>query len=217
MEGRRMRPFAVFDRRIRGFRIVELGAAGFLLILVLVVYLAKTGAGDKREDIERAQQQIDDEQSQIRLLRAEVATLEQPERLETLSAQYLNLQPIPAQHEVTPGALADLAHPSNGPSAPAAGQAAPGAGAAGAQTAPAIAASAPAERKFVLAAATTTALAVEPARPGGDPSAAHAASAAIPASVPATKRARATPPLSIDSMIEAADSPGAGAHAEAQR
>ena len=92
-----MRPLAFFDRRVRGFRVVELGGAAVLLVLILVVYLAKTGAGGKREDIDRVQAQIDAEQTNIRLLKAEVATLEQPERLEALSARFLNLQPIPAQ------------------------------------------------------------------------------------------------------------------------
>jgi cell division protein FtsL len=104
-----MRLFGFFDRRVRGFRIVEVGALGVLLVLILAVYLAKTGAGDKRADIERVQDQIADEQSQIRILRAEVATLEQPERLEALSARYLGLAPISARREVTPEGLRDVA------------------------------------------------------------------------------------------------------------
>jgi len=46
---------------------------GVLLILILTVYLAKTGAGGKRADIDRIQKQITDEQTQVRMLRAEVA------------------------------------------------------------------------------------------------------------------------------------------------
>jgi cell division protein FtsL len=98
-----------FERRIRGFRIVELGGLGVLLVLVLSVYLSKAGAGGERADIDRVQQQIYDEQTRIRLLQAEVANLEQPERLEALSGQYLGLQPVPAKHEVEPDALPDLA------------------------------------------------------------------------------------------------------------
>ena len=104
-----MRPFAFFDRRVRGFRVVELGALGVLLVLILTVYLAKTGAGGKRADIDHIQGQIFDEQTQIRMLRAEVATLEQPERLEALSARYLGLEPVSARREVTPQALEDVA------------------------------------------------------------------------------------------------------------
>jgi cell division protein FtsL len=104
-----MKLSGVFDRRVRGFRVVELGGLGVLLVLVLAVYLSKAGAGGERADIDHVQQQITDEQTRIRLLQAEVASLEQPERLEALSSQYLGLQPIPAKHEVQPDALPDLA------------------------------------------------------------------------------------------------------------
>jgi cell division protein FtsL len=104
-----MRPFGFFDHRFRGFRVVELGGLVVLLILILTVYLAKTGAGGKRADIDRIQAQIFDEQTQIRMLRAEVATLEQPQRLEALSSRYLGLQPISARREVTPEGLQDVA------------------------------------------------------------------------------------------------------------
>jgi hypothetical protein len=107
-----MRPFAIImDRRLRGFRIVEIGAVCILMVLILVVYLAKTHAGGEGADIDRVQVQIEDEQDRIRLLRAEVANLEQPERLEALSGRYLHLQPIAAKHEVGPESLADIAHP----------------------------------------------------------------------------------------------------------
>lgn len=104
-----MRPFAFMDRRVRGFRVVEVGGLAVLLVLILAVYLAKTGAGAKRADIDHVQTQIDDEQSQIRILRAEVATLEQPERLEALSAKYLGLAPVSERREITAAALADVA------------------------------------------------------------------------------------------------------------
>jgi cell division protein FtsL len=104
-----MRPFGFFEHRFRGFRVVELGGLGVLLILILTVYLAKTGAGGKRADIDRIQKQITDEQTQVRMLRAEVATLEQPARLEALSARYLGLQPISARREVTAQGLQDVA------------------------------------------------------------------------------------------------------------
>jgi cell division protein FtsL len=195
-----MRPFAFFDRRIRGFRVVEVGAASFLLILVLLVYLAKTGAGDKRDDIDRAQQQIDADQGQIRLLRAEVATLEQPERLEALSAQYLNLQPIPAQHEVTAEALADIARQASGAAqaapatalaqAPTAGQTPAAQPASDDQTAAATTTTpAPAAHKIVLAMATTSISAAKPAHIAG----------------PSTPKAVHKKPASIDSMLDDAD------------
>jgi cell division protein FtsL len=121
-----MRRLGFFDRRIRGFRIVELGASAVLVALVLVVYLAKDGAGDKRADIDRVQDQIVAERDQIRLLRAEVAHQEQPERLGALAGQYLGLQPISAKHEVEAGELADVARVvATAPAKPAAPLAAP--------------------------------------------------------------------------------------------
>ena len=104
-----MRVSGLFDQRVRGFRVVEIGGLGVLLVLVLAVYLSKAGAGGERADIDHVQQQIADEQTRIRLLQAEVANLEQPERLEALSSQYLGLQPIPAKHEVQAESLPDLA------------------------------------------------------------------------------------------------------------
>lgn len=122
-----MRLSGLFDQRVRGFRVVELGGMSVLMVLVLGVYLSKAGAGGERADIEHVQQQILDEQARIRLLQAEVANLEQPERLEALSGQYLGLQPIPARHEVQAESLPDLALVQRvaktppAPSAPAAG------------------------------------------------------------------------------------------------
>ena len=113
-----MRRLGFFDRRVRGFRIVELGAMAVLAALVVVVYLAKDGAGDKRADIDRVQQQIVAEQEQIRLLKAEVAHQEQPERLEALAGQYLGLQPVAAKHEVDAAELSDVARVAT-PTAPA--------------------------------------------------------------------------------------------------
>jgi hypothetical protein len=104
-----MRPFAFLNHRVRGFRIVEVGALGVLLVLILAVYLAKTGAGAKRADIDAIQQQIFSEKSQIRVLKAEVASLEQPERLEALSGKYLGLVPVSARRELTAAGLADIA------------------------------------------------------------------------------------------------------------
>ena len=114
--------FGVFDQRFRGFRVVEIGGVGVALALALVVYLAKTSAGTEGADTNRVQQQIIDEKSKIALLKAEVANLEQPERLESLSNHYLNLQPVAPDHQIEPQTLADIAHapppkPAGAPSA----------------------------------------------------------------------------------------------------
>jgi len=105
-----MKLFGFLDRRVRGVRVIDLAGAVLLCGLVLVVYMAKTGAGGTASDIDKVQQQIDEEHTQIRLLQAEVASEEQPVRLASLSGQLLNLQPISPRHEIPSEALADIAH-----------------------------------------------------------------------------------------------------------
>ena len=120
---------SIFDRRVRGFRVVELVCLTFLIVLVLGVYLAKTFAGRERAQIASVEQQIDDEKIRIRLLKAEVAYLEQPRRIEQL-AQSQRLEPINPEHETTEDALIDVArhapvaHAPASPTAAAAGDAA---------------------------------------------------------------------------------------------
>lgn len=104
-----MSVLGVFDQRFRGFRVIEIGGVGVLLALILLVYLAKTIAGSESAEIDHVQQQIGDERARVTLLRAEVASLEQPERLETLSNKYLGLQPVDAKHDIDAQALATIA------------------------------------------------------------------------------------------------------------
>ena len=99
----------VFTRRWRGFRIIELTGLAVLLVLMLVVYLAKTFGGTERSEIAHVERQISQERTRVRLLRAEVAHLEQPERLERLSREYLGMEPIGAKHEVPVHALDEIA------------------------------------------------------------------------------------------------------------
>ena len=113
----------LFQRRVRGFRVIELFALGFLLVLVLAVYLAKASAGQERSQITDIESQIDAEQTRMRLLRAEVAYLEQPERIQRLST-LIGLQPISARREANIDALPQLAHAGQ-PHIPAAGATTP--------------------------------------------------------------------------------------------
>lgn len=99
----------LFNRRVRGFRVIEVAAFAIFLTTAMVVYLSKTGAGRDNAEIVQINQQIADEQGQLRLLSAEVAYLEQPERIERLSTQYLGLQPIAAAREAQPEALPQIA------------------------------------------------------------------------------------------------------------
>ena len=109
---------AIFDRRVRGFRVVELVCLIILLVLVLGVYMAKTFAGRERAQIASVEQKIADEKVRIRLLKAEVAFLEQPSRIEKL-AQDQHLEPIKPERETTEDALIDVARHAPVPHAPA--------------------------------------------------------------------------------------------------
>lgn len=91
----------VFNRRIRGFRLVDLVGMSLLVSIILGVYLAKTLAGRERAEIASIERQIRQEHARIRLLRAEVAHLEQPGRLSALSTQYLGLEPASLKREVS--------------------------------------------------------------------------------------------------------------------
>ena len=107
----------LFNRRVRGFRVVEVVGLGLLLTLVTSVYLAKTFAGRERQEIARIQQEIDEEAARKRLLEAEVAHLEQPRRIELL-AQMMQLAPIAPDREITEDALIDVARGRDLPPAP---------------------------------------------------------------------------------------------------
>ncbi len=100
---------SLLERRIRGFRLVDVVALGVLVAMVLGVYLAKTVAGRERGDIARITRQIEAEQERIRLLHAEVAYLEQPSRIERLASAYLGLAPISAKREANPDDISRLA------------------------------------------------------------------------------------------------------------
>ena len=100
---------ALFTRRVRGVRLVNLWAVGLLLVLVLGLYLVKTFAGGERADIASTELQIADEQHKIRLLHAELAYLEQPARIERLSERYLGMMPASGKHETSVGDLGQIA------------------------------------------------------------------------------------------------------------
>lgn len=152
---------SIFNLRVRGFRLVELVAFGLLVAMVFGVYLAKTMAGRDRQEIARIERQIAAEQRRIRLLKAEVAHLEQPERLGRLSEHYLGLAPVGAEREAPAENLEEIARTR--------------------------AATPPPTPAAVVAANAATAAAAgaaAPAVPGAQP-ATSAASAVAPAALPA--------------------------------
>jgi hypothetical protein len=97
------------NRRVRGFRLVDLIALGLLTVLILGVYLAKTMAGGERAKIAAVERQIGEEKARVRLLQAEVSHLEQPARIERLSETYLGLAPVSERRVADLEALPDLA------------------------------------------------------------------------------------------------------------
>jgi cell division protein FtsL len=109
---------SLLDRRVRGFRLVDLVALGLLMVLILGVYLAKTIAGRERAEIATVERQIEAEKARIRLLQAEVSHLEQPARIEHLSETYLGLGPVSIKRETTTDALTEVAAKPVAPTAP---------------------------------------------------------------------------------------------------
>ena len=102
----------IFGRRYRGFRIVDIIAVSAILVIAVTSYAMKTFASAEDADMSSLETHIGGEEKRIRLLKAEIARLEAPDRVERLSAAYLQMaQPDPAR--VIPAALLDdsLAHP----------------------------------------------------------------------------------------------------------
>lgn len=91
----------IFTHRTRGFRTLNVLLASVLVVLAVGVNLAKTFAGKERTEIVRIERDIRNETRQIRVLQAEVAHLEQPERLERLSRAYLAMAPVNVKQETT--------------------------------------------------------------------------------------------------------------------
>jgi cell division protein FtsL len=107
-----------FTRRLFGVRIFEVAAFACVLLMMFGVYLAKTNAGRERAKIANVERQIAEEQRKLKLLRAEVAHLEQPERLGRLSQSHLGLQPGDGTREALPEALTEVARPAEAKTTP---------------------------------------------------------------------------------------------------
>jgi cell division protein FtsL len=99
----------IFDHRVRGFRVVEVISLTLLVAMVFAVYMSKTLAGRERAEIASIDRQIAQQERRIRLLKAEVAHLEQPERLGRLSADYLGLAPVDAKRQAPAESLEEIA------------------------------------------------------------------------------------------------------------
>ena len=98
----------LFAWKIRGIRWVEI--IGVLLVgaMVFSVYVAKAAAAREGARISELERQISDNGQRVRLLRAEVARLEQPNRLEALS-RGAGLGPVDVHRQAKAENLSNLA------------------------------------------------------------------------------------------------------------
>ena len=114
-----MNPLAIFTRRVRGVRVVDLMAGAVLLVLALGSYAFKTMAEAQGAGAADIQSQINQEERRIRLLKAEISHLEAPARIEGLATQYLGMAAPDAKHEITEADLPRIAAGAETPAAPA--------------------------------------------------------------------------------------------------
>ena len=98
----------VFDWKVRGVRWVEIIGLMLVAAMIFSVYLAKAAAASESARIASLERQITQNGQRVRLLRAEVARLEQPGRLEALSRD-AGLGPVDVLRQATEANLSDLA------------------------------------------------------------------------------------------------------------
>ncbi len=77
----------LFDWKVRGIRWVEIFGILCVVAMLLSVYLTKAAAARQTTRIAQLEREIDQSSLRVRMLRAEVARLESPARLEALSRQ----------------------------------------------------------------------------------------------------------------------------------
>lgn len=88
----------LFAWKVRGVRWVELIGFALVAVMVLSVYVAKADAAREGARIASLEREITEHQKRVRLLRAEAARLERPQRLEALSRRF-GLEPLEATRE----------------------------------------------------------------------------------------------------------------------
>ena len=98
----------VFDWKVRGVRWIEIIGLVLVAAMIFSVYLAKAAAASQSSRIASLERQIRQNGQRVRLLRAEVARLEQPARLEALAAG-AGLGPVDVKRQATLASLPELA------------------------------------------------------------------------------------------------------------
>lgn len=119
---------ALLNWKIHGIRWIDILCGVLVAVLLLSVYVAKAAADKENRRIVELESQIAENRQRVRLLRAEIARLEQPGRLETLSRS-VGLEPVDAHRQATEAQLPGLkaGRIPAGPVPPATTQAGPGA------------------------------------------------------------------------------------------
>ncbi|MFC7379049.1 cell division protein [Brevundimonas sp. GCM10030266] len=107
----------LFAWKIRGVRWIEIIGVLMVAAMIFSVYLAKAAAARESARIAELERQIGESGERVRLLRAQVARLEQPARLEALSRE-VGLGPVEMKRQASEDALQTL-KPVAAPPAPA--------------------------------------------------------------------------------------------------
>lgn len=98
----------LFDWKLHGVRVVEIFAGVVACALIFSVYVTKVAADRENRQIAALEAEIADDADRVRLLRAEIARLERPDRLEDLSRR-AGLQPVAVDRRATVGQIEALA------------------------------------------------------------------------------------------------------------
>ncbi len=97
----------LFAWKVRGIRWVEIIGVAMVAAMIFSVYLAKAAAARESAEIADLEQKIGENGQRVRLLKAEVARLEQPGRLEALS-RGAGLGPVDMKRQAGEDDLATL-------------------------------------------------------------------------------------------------------------
>ena len=85
-------------RRMTGVFMLIIGVA-----LIIALYYVKTRSQTANQEVLRLERLVLKEENAIRVLKAEIAFLENPDRLRNLSDIYLKLQPISSENIISIG------------------------------------------------------------------------------------------------------------------
>lgn len=83
-------------RRMTGIIMLIIGVA-----LIIALYYVKIRSQTANQEVRRLERLVVEEKNAIRVLQAEIAFLENPDRLRNLSNIYLSLQPISAENIIS--------------------------------------------------------------------------------------------------------------------